>query len=236
MKSKKFHIGLGFLLITFMLLSCDNGIVGNGDVRTRMKKIGDFKRIEIQGNFDVFLDQTGAPGLRIEADENIMDIIKVYESGDRLEIRSSVNILRAKKKNLYIQFDDLKELELTGAVEVRSEGKLKLKSLEIYGAGVADVNMDLEADRLSIDVSGAGDFDLSGQVKNADICISGAGGFDLIDLKTEKMTIEISGAAHARVFATEELDVEISGAGAVRYRGNPNISRDVSGIGSLKKY
>ena len=55
---------------------------------------------------------------------------------------------------------------------------------------------------------------MTGEAKETDLYISGAGGFDLLDLKTERMKIDISGAAHARVYATEELDVEISGAGA----------------------
>lgn len=227
---------MGLLMAALLFFSCDAGIVGNGDVMTKTKSVEDFDRIEINGNFNVYLDQTGKPGLRIEADENIMDIIKVNQSGNKLEIRSEVNILRAKKKNLYISFDDLSELEMFGAVEIRSEDKIKVKSLNISGGGAADVKLDLEAGRMRIDISGAANFEISGKADQVDMQISGAGGFDLLDLRTEKMTIEISGAAHARVFATEELNVEISGAGAVRYRGNPEISRNVSGIGSLKRY
>jgi len=236
MKKSKFYIGIGSIMIAFLLLSCDAGIVGNGDVTTRTEKISDFNRLEIQGNFNIFLDQTGKAGLRIEADENLMDIIEVNDYGNKLEIRSEVNILRARKKNIYIQFDELKRMELLGALEVRSDGKLRFKSLDITGGGAADVNLDLEADWLSIDMSGAGDFDLTGEAEQVDLRLSGAGGFDMIDLKTEKMFIDISGAAHARVYATKVLDVEISGAGAVRYKGDPEVSRDVSGIGSLKRY
>ncbi len=236
MKRTGLKTGAGLLLVLMMLFSCDAGIVGNGDVQTRTKTIQDFDRLEIDGNFNVFIDQTGKPGLRIEADENIMDIIKVYDSGNKLEIRSEVNILRAKKKNLYINIDDLRKLELSGALEVRADDQLKLRSLYIVGSGAADVNLDIEADELRVDISGAADFDLKGRVEDAEFVISGAGGFDLLDLEVEKMAIEISGAAHARVYATDKLKVEISGAGAVRYKGQPEITRDVSGIGSLKRY
>lgn len=232
----KIKIVYGLIVVSFLFLSCDAGIVGNGDVQTRTKSIEDFNRLEIAGNFNIYFEQTGRPGLKIEADENIMDIIEVSQTGKTLEIRTEVNIIRAKKKDLYITFDELKKIEITGAVEIRSEDRLKFKTLDITGGGAADINLDMEADWLRIDISGAADFDLTGEAREADLIISGAGGFDLIDLKTEKMNIDISGAAHARVYATEELDVEISGAGAVRYKGNPDIKRDVSGIGSLKRY
>ena len=41
---------------------------------------------------------TEIPGQHAQYD--IMEVIKVYESGDKLEIRSEVNILKAKKKSL----------------------------------------------------------------------------------------------------------------------------------------
>jgi hypothetical protein len=236
MKKKALRYGVGLFLASLLFLSCDTGIVGNGEVQTRTKSIGDFTRLEVSGNFNLFLSQTGKPGLRIEADENIMDIIKITETGNKLEIYSELNIIRARKKDIYISFDQLKEIELGGALEVRGENQLNFNTLEIYGGGAADVNLNIKSDLLRIDISGAGDFDLEGEVRNADLIISGAGGFDLLDLRTERMKVKISGAAHARVYATEDLDVEISGAGAVRYRGNPEISRNISGIGTLKKY
>jgi len=236
MKTRKLIYGLGIIMMATMLMSCDSGIVGNGDVQTRTKKIDNFDRLEINGNFNVFLEQSGKAGLRIEADENVMDVIKVYESGDKLEIYSELNILRAKKKNLYISFDELEKLELTGAIEIRSEEKLKFKNLMIKGGGAADINLDMKADILKVDIAGAADFDLKGEVEEVELTISGAGGFDLLDLEVEKMKIMISGAAHAKVHVTDELRVEISGAGAVRYKGHPEISRNVSGIGSLKRY
>jgi len=236
MKKTVMIYGVGLFLVSLLFLSCDTGIVGNGEVQTRTKSIGDFNRLEISGNFNVYLDQTGKAGLRIEADENIMDIIRVHESGNKLEIYSELNIIRARKKDLYISFDKLKEMELSGALEVRGEDELRFNTLEIYSSGASDVNLEIKSDFLRVEVSGAGDFDMKGEVRNADLDISGAGGFDFIDMKSERMKITISGLAHASVFATEELDVEISGAGAVRYRGKPEISRSISGIGSLKSY
>ena len=236
MKKKTLRFGLGLFLVSLLFLSCDSGIVGNGEVQTRTKSIGDFSRLEISGNFNVFFDQTGKPGLRIEADENIMDIIKIRETGDKLEIYSDLNIIRARKKDIYISFNKLKEIELGGALEVRGDGQLKFNTLNIYGSGAADVNLDIKSDFLRIEIAGAGDFDLEGEVRNADLEISGAGGFDFRDLRTERMKIKISGLARATVYATDDLDVDISGAGAVRYRGNPEISRNISGIGTLKKY
>ncbi len=212
------------------------GVVGNGNVEERTEDIDKFSRIEISGNFDVFLLEGKRPGLRIVADENLQDIIKVRHSGSLLIIDTRENILRAKKKSLYITYTDLERIELTGAIDIVSESTLDLRSLTILCSGASDINLDIVADKLYLDVSGATDCDLEGVVDKVDLELSGAGDFNAIDLKTKEFSIEMSGAGHVRVYVTEELNVNISGVGSIRYKGNPNIRKSISGIGSLKRY
>jgi len=228
-----------FLFITFLTLtfsSCDMGIVGNGNVEERTEDVNKFTRLDISGNFDVFLLEGKRPGLRIEADENLQDIIMVRQSGSLLIIETRENIIRAKKKSLYITYTDLERMELNGAIDLRSESTIDVRSLSIFCSGASDMSLDIRANKLLIDVSGATDCDLEGRVDRAELELSGAGDFNAIDLETKELTLEMSGAGHARVYATEELNVNVSGAGSVRYKGNPDIRKSISGIGSLKRY
>lgn len=236
---KTYNKAFAFLLISVLTLtfsSCDMGIVGNGNVEERTEDVDNFTRLDISGNFDVFLLQGKRPGLRIEADENLQDIIKVRQSGSLLVIDARENIIRAKKKNLYISYTDLERVELNGAIDIKSESTIEVRSLSIFCSGASDMKLDIIADKLHIDVSGATDCDLEGKVDRAELEFSGAGDFNAIDLETKELSIEMNGAGHARVYATEELNVNVSGAGSVRYKGNPNIQKSISGIGSLKRY
>ena len=236
---KSVHIKTIALLLTLLsitLTSCDFGVTGNGNVEERTENIKDFTQLEIEGNFDVFLTQAKEPGLRIEADENLQDIIRVRQDGDRLKIECDEHILRAKKKSLHISFTDLAKLELVGAVDLRGETPIEVTSLRIQCSGAIDMDLELLAERLRLDVSGAANCDLEGQVEEVSLELSGAGDFNAIDLRADKMTIVLSGAAKARVYATEELNVVMSGAGSVKYKGDPEIRKTISGIGSLRKY
>ena len=235
---KAYKILLSGLVIAGLMFttSCINGISGNGDVEVRIESIDDFDRLEIDGNFKVFLTQSDRPGLKIEADENLLEYIEVRQVGNKLEIESKRNIFRAKKKDLHIKYTDLQRIELSCALDINGETPIEVKSLLIDCSGAIDLNIDVIAERLRLDVSGAADCDLNGRVKDVSLNISGAGDFNAFGLRAEDVNIDMSGAASARVFATDMLDVEISGAGSVKYKGDPDIRRNISGIGSLRKY
>ncbi|MEA1878578.1 MAG: head GIN domain-containing protein [Bacteroidota bacterium] len=224
------------VLFALSLSSCDFGVVGNGNVEVRDEKIKKFTRLEIDGNFDVYLTQSRTSSLRIEADENLQELIDVYQDGNRLKIVARENILRAKKKSLFISFSDLAKMDLNGAIDIRGKTPIDVSSLAVTCSGAIDMRMEFDTEKLRLDISGAANCDIEGQTEELIIELSGAGDFNAIDLRSEIVSIELSGAAHAKVFAADNLDVDISGVGSIRYKGDPEIRKSISGIGSLKKY
>ncbi len=234
-KYNKLVFALGFLVL-LLGTSCINGIVGNGDVEERVEDINNFDRLYISGNFNVYLSQDRQVGLKIEADENLQDIIEVRQIGDKLIIECDRTIIRAKKNDLHITVRDLQKLDLSGAIDIRTEEILDLESLSVFSSGALDMNFEVEARRLRIDISGAAECDLEGKVNEVTLILSGAGDFNSLDMEVDEMSIEMSGAAAAKVHVTEILDVEISGAGSVKYKGDPKLHKQISGIGSLKRY
>lgn len=224
------------LVLPLFLSSCYLGVTGNGHVQERTVDISDFSRLEIDGNFDVYLQQGRRAALRIEADENLHDIIRVNSTRSYLEIDTRENILRAKKKSLYITCTDLEKIELNGAIDLDTESPLDVRTLAVFISGASDMRMNINADKVWLEVSGAADCDLKGKADQLDMDLSGAGDFNAIDLHTREAGITLSGAGSAKVWATESLRVDISGAGTVRYKGDPRISKSIAGIGSLKRY
>ncbi len=231
----KLSTGIGLILL-LTTSACVNGIVGNGDVETRSEDVHPFNRLYIQGNFDVHLTQAKRPDLVIKADENLQDYIEVRQTGNKLTIACDRNIIRAKRKDIYISMKDLQKLDLAGAVELQTTEPMDLESLSIFCSGASDIYLELEAERLRIDVSGATECDLEGQVDEASLVLAGAGDFNSLGMEMEELDIDLSGAASARVFVTERLHVDLSGAGSIKYKGDPEIRKSISGIGSLRRY
>lgn len=82
-------------------------------------------------------------------------------------------------------------------------------------------------------LSGAAVTRISGATKDFDATLSGASELMAFDFETETVTIEVSGASHAEVFATQRLKANASGASKVRYRGNPAVDATTSGASSI---
>jgi len=226
---------LTFILLIVLMAACQGGIVGNGRVQTRTEEIGNFNRLVINGNFHVFLEPSEKPYLKLEMDENLLEITRVTEEGNTLRIDTKVNILQAREKKLFIGVKDLEKLELGGAVKLTSDSTLKFNTVSIIATGAVDLDFALEGQKLKLDLAGASECDLRGKVDDLRMQLSGAGDFDAYDLIAKDVEIDLSGAGSARVYATEDLDVSISGAGSVRYRGEPKIHKSISGLGSLKR-
>ena len=223
------------LPVIFGLPGCVGGIVGNGDVETRTEEVGPFNRVIISGNFHVFLEQSSKSYLRFEMDENLFDILRIKETGSTLRIETEMNIIRAREKKIFIGTPEVDKLDLSGAVELSTDGSFKAKSLVISCSGAVELNLELETERLKLDLSGASDCNISGTTNQLTVDISGAGDFNARQLQAKNVWIDLSGAGSARVYASEELDVSISGVGSVRYGGDPTVHKNISGLGSLKR-
>ncbi len=229
-------LSLMFGLVT-LASSCMfmEGVDGNGKVVKETRNVSNFDAIKIGGAFDVYLSQGSSENLVIEADENLMDLIKTDVRDGTLVIDTRKNIRNSKELNIYITFRDLEKLKLSGAVEVQSDGKLKFEDLSIHGSGASEIELELEADKLICDFSGASEIDLSGSANYCSIDNSGASEVTAYDFVVREYLIEISGAGDAKIHCTDVLKARISGAASIRYQGNPKVDSRVSGAGSIKQ-
>ncbi|MCK5839679.1 MAG: DUF2807 domain-containing protein [Bacteroidales bacterium] len=231
---------LVILLLSFLSVNsgCNyffEGVEGNGVVVSDDRPVKPFSAIQIGGAFEVILTQGDKVSLKIEADENLLDYIITEVRGGKLIIETESEIRRCKELKAYITFVELESLELSGAVEIKGEGRLDFNKLNIDASGATEINMDITAGILKMDISGASEVSLSGDADEVYIEASGASELSTHDLETKTFFLDISGAGEATIYVTEKLDVTVSGAAHVAYSGNPEfVNQDVSGAASIK--
>lgn len=223
------------IVLSFLINSCVNSIDGNGNVVNETRDVDSFNKINLSGGYEVILNQGDEESLEIEIDENLLEYIESEVKNNTLYISSTASFGRTETLKLYITVVNLKDLDVSGAIELTNKGTFKGEKLEIDVSGAADINLDLEVEELSMDMSGASETTLKGSADDFEIELSGAGELDAEKFKTQHTSVDISGAGEATVFAKETLDVEVSGAGSIKYKGNPKISKDISGAGSIKE-
>jgi len=230
-------LSLMFGLFTLASSACMfmDGVDGNGNVVKETRSVSSFDAIKIGGAFEVILSQGSSEGLVVEADENLMELIRTEVRGGTLVVDTEENIRNSKSLNIYITFKELSKLKLSGAVEVKSDETLKFDDLEFEGSGASEIDLDLELNRLECNFSGASEIDLRGKAKYCSIDNSGASELNAYDFVVAEYNIEISGAGDAKIHCTDVLKARISGAASIRYQGNPKVDSHVSGAGSIKQ-
>ena len=241
MKAKRIfsNINVSAILITvfIFLSSClVLGERGNGNVVKQERKVASFDAIEVSGAFDIILSQGSTQSVFVEADENLIKLITTKVEGGKLIIDNEKPIQHANSLKVFITVTGLKTLELSGAVDAITEGRLTLPELSINGSGASDSKFDLDVRNLEVNCSGGSKLKFRGIVSNASMDVSGAVDLLAYDLVADTFSLSISGAGKAQINVRKELNVDISGAGTVRYKGNPTkVIENVSGAGSIKK-
>lgn len=230
------------VLATLVLTSCryfgGRRVSGNGNIVSQNRTTGSFSSVDVSGAIDVYIKQDSSQSIRVETDENLQELVDVYEQNGRLYIspRDNFNLNPSKSVKVFVSSPQIHSLEVSGASNVVGENRISSsESFEIDISGASEVKIDLNAPRVDVDLSGASELHIAGETRDFNVEGSGASGIKGFDLKTENTSIDISGACSAEVFASVKADIRASGASSVKYRGNAAVTQDMSGASSVKK-
>lgn len=95
---KKYTFLLLFILsTTFAMAQKKEKIKGSKTVTTEQRKIGNFSTLEVEDNLEVYLEKSEETALKIEADDNLHDIIKIELRDNVLHLYTSKEATQYKK-------------------------------------------------------------------------------------------------------------------------------------------
>lgn len=225
-------------LALFALSACNmNSVKGDGHVITRNFEQKGFKDIDASSQFEIHLAQGSEYKVKVEGEENIIDLMELQVTGDKLKIdfKNNTSIRPTHPLKVYITAPEYRDIEGSGACTFISEGRLTSKAdVKIGLSGACETRIEIDAPKIDVDASGASEIRLKGQTRDFSVDASGASSINCFELLTENTSLDISGGGNAKVYASQSLHVSISGAGDVSYKGKPaNIKKDISGAGSI---
>lgn len=229
----------GLIGMSNLIASCHSmpgGIRGDGNVLKETRKVGSFTGIDVSGAFKIVIKQGTTEEVVVEADANLLPIIRTDVVGSTLRIDTKKSVSNPTTMKVYVTVKDLSDIDVSGAVDIVSDGLLTLNELKIDASGASDSDLELSVKRLGLDCSGASKMKFRGTAGVVEMDLSGASDIFAYDFVAETYNMEISGAGNAQIHATKKLSASVSGAGTVKYKGSPTeINQDVSGAGSIRK-
>lgn len=211
---------------------------GSGNVVMETREVSGFEAIDVNYPAEVTISQGTAESLKIEAEDNLLPLLKTEVRGGRLEIfykrGPGKNIRATKPVRITIVVKDLNDVQFSSAGQLTID-RLEADELEVSLSGAGDVQLNqVQAGALYVNMSGAGSATASGSARNLIVNISGLGSFEGGELESQDARVAISGAGGATVWAERDLNVDLSGAGSVSYYGAASVSRNISGVGGVR--
>ncbi len=227
---------VGILAVTVVSCKWTIGVVrGSGDIESEEREVSGFDEIQFTGVGNLIIEQGDEETLTVEADDNIIGLIKTEVKGDQLHIglKRGVSVIPTSKIKFYLTVKDLDRIDLSGLGDIDCN-EFETDDIEFHISGSGEIDFELVAGSIETSVSGLGDINLSGEVDSHRIKISGSGKYNAEELKSKDCEIKISGLGSATVNVSDNLEIEINGAGNVYYKGDPQISQHISGLGRIK--
>jgi len=187
---------------------------GSGVIKTETRQLDSFEVIKSKGSIDLDIKIGPQFAVSVEADDNLLPVIRTRVSGDALVVDT--------KGNWSSQHDTVVHITLP-----------RLTALGIQGSG--DVKLGgFSGEKLGVKIEGSGDLVGDGQVRDLHLVIEGSGDANLAKLDADNVQVRIDGSGDASVSAEKTLDITIHGSGDVTWRGNaPQANSEVYGSGDI---
>lgn len=226
-------------LLSILLVSCnfDFGVKGNGNVISTTRELNDtFNAVEVSRGLDVYLTQSETEGIRVQADENLQDIIKVEIENGVLNIYTEDNISSSSSKKVMVNFKTIDRISASSGSDVMSTNVITSDELKIFTSSGSDVELEIDVERLICESSSGSDITLSGKANTFRAEASSGS-----DIKAEKLMAittraEANSGADITVNTTKELTASANSGGDIKYYGNPEkVEKNDSPSGSIKK-
>lgn len=202
-------------------------IEGSGNMITKEVTVRSFDELTAHGIFNLQLSQGDKEQVKIEADDNLMDLFIVENDGSALNIhmKKDVHFNSKKKMTVYVTFKTLKKMYLSMVGGTSSDDKLKFSELRLKNQSVGSVNLNMTLQTLNLENESVGNLKLTGSADNAVIKSNSVGSVQAGDFVVQKMEIDNNGVGSATVNAEKELKVSDSFLGKVNNKGNATVKK-----------
>lgn len=211
---------------------------GDGKLTSENRNVSVKPHIESRENLDVEIIEGAQPGVKVEADENLLPYIITEDDGDKLVIKTKDNtsLSSPNKIKVYITTDKLEDVDLEGSGNITGTGEFTgADHLKLSIAGSGNISIQVNTPKVTSSIAGTGNIILAGETKDSKIDIAGVGEYKAEELKSENVDVRIAGSGNAHVFADVSLDINIAGSGDVYYKGSPSVQQHVAGSGNIRQ-
>jgi hypothetical protein len=204
-------------------MTIGNGVNGNGEVTSVTRSISqDFNEIKVSEGLDLYLTQSNAIALSIEADQNLHDLIITEVENNILRIYTSEKIGNSKAKKIYLNFKDITVINATSGSDVYATNTIKVDELQLNATSGADITLTVNTQKLECNATSGSDISLNGTTDAFFAQATSGSDIKASDLMAKTSHVKATSGADISVNSSKELTAMATSGGDVKYSGNPD--------------
>ena len=211
-------------------------VSGSGNMTSEIRAVDTFTGIHASTGVTVYLRDGQTQTVRVEAEDNIMELVETELDGNILDVRLKGCVRNANPVNVYISSNKINSLDASSAGKIIGEYKIEKEKVSVEASTSGSVNVEVDATEVVADASSAGAIMIVGTTDKLNAKASSSGMLNAYGLTAKEVDADASSAGVAEVYASENLQAAASSAGKILYKGNPTIlNTDTSSAGVVQK-
>lgn len=225
-----------YLPFAALLLTACSGMAG---AATHSWQVTDFRKIRVEGPFDVRL-RTGQPsGVRATGPQEAIDRLVVEQHGDTLVIhpdRTSGWSTRISTGKMIVDVGT----HALDAATLAGSGSLGIDhmtgdAIDLALSGSGDLGVaDIASPQTRISLTGSGDLTVAGRTRAATALVTGSGDLHGGKLAATDATATLTGSGDLELGAANAATVKLAGSGDVAIVGPARCTITRSGSGDVR--
>ena len=210
---------------------------------TRGFPVGGFDRVRTTGPFDVRVHVGGAPAVRADGPQEVLDRLRIEVRGGELVIGTTPGSWmsgwhwgwgKQGRTVISVVAPALVGASLSGPGNLDVD-RTRARSFEASLSGPGNLTIGaLEAGDATFTLSGPGDLTVSGRAARARMTLSGPGDIRAQGFTARDLTVMLSGPGDITTNAIRSADGRLSGPGDVTIGGHPRCTISKSGPGDVR--
>src|SRR5476649_138282 len=205
-----------------------SGVVGNGQHQVERREVA-----AVNGPLQVEVRVGPAPSLQLDADSNLLSMVKTDTSGDRLRIWIDGSIRSSYPVHVVYTTPHLARIDSSGSGALTVSG-LNGGVLTVSQNGSRSTELSGVVAKLDVSVNGSGGVNAAGLDSGSTVAsLLGSGRLDLGQVRGDVLNLEVHGSGGVRASGSAHmLNVRLHGSGSADLAGLRSDAADLATYGS----
>src|SRR5471032_1979937 len=210
-----------------------SGVAGNGQHQVERRDVAEVGGLDVNGPLEVEVRVGPAPSLQLDADSNLLAMVKTDTSGDRLRIWIDGSIRSSGPVHVVYTTPRLARIDSSGSGALTVSG-LNGGVLTVSQNGSRSTELSGVVAKLDVSVNGSGGVNVAGLDSGSTVAsLHGSGRLDLGQVRGDVLNLEVHGSGGVRASGSAHmLNVRLHGSGSADLAGLRSDAADLATYGS----